>query len=92
MTQAPMRHRRFQYLMPPASSKQREILLKSHSEYFNKLKLTYPVRRIECGPEPEVLGLAAVLALGHRDIIIGEGAGRPGQRELVAGNDYEWLF
>ena len=55
-------------------------------------KLTYSVRRIERGPEPEVLGLAAVLALGHRDVVISEGAGRPGQRKLEGGNDYEWLF
>lgn len=89
MTQAPMRHRRFQYLMPPASSKQGKIV---KIEYFNQCKLTYPVRRIERGPEPEVLGLAAVLALSHRGVVIGEGAGGPGQRELVAGNDYEWLF
>ena len=67
-------------------------MLKSHSEYFNQFKYTYPVRRIERGPEPEVLGLAAVLTLRHRDVVIGEGAGRPGQRELAAGNDYEWLF
>ena len=75
--------------MPPASSKQGNDEKFSH--YF-KCLLTYPVSRIECCPEPEVLGLAAVLALSHRDVVIGEGAGRPGQRELVAGNDCEWLF
>ena len=76
--------------MPPASSEQEYILI-SHSECFNCL-LTYPVRCIERGPEPEVLGLAAALALGRRDVVLGEGAGRPGQRELAAGNDYEWLL
>ena len=76
--------------MPPASSKQGNDETFSH--YILHCRLTYPVSRIECGPEPEVLGLAAILALSHRDVVIGEGAGRPGQRELVAGNDYEWLF
>ena len=62
------------------------------STSINVRILTYPVRRIERGPEPEVLGLAAVLALSHSDVVISEGTGGPGQRKLEAGNDYEWLF
>ena len=46
------------------------------------IALTNPVRRVQRGPEPEVLGLAAVLALGGRDVVLGQGAGGPGQREL----------
>ena len=55
-------------------------MTKTHSDCYTLL--TNPVRRIQSGPEPEVLGLAAALALGHRDVVLGEGAGGPGQREL----------
>ena len=37
---------------------------------------------VERRPEPEVLRLARVLALGHRHVVLGEGAGGPGQGEL----------
>ena len=44
--------------------------------------LTDPVRGVQSGSEPEVLSLAAVLALRHRHVVLAQGAGGPGQRHL----------
>ena len=57
------------------------------------MEYTDAVRGVECGPEPEVLGLARHLALGHarvagpRDGV--QGAGGPGQRGAERGEEVE---